>query len=147
MDRSLGSVHGLTPVSIIGAATSLLVTPLLIYVLFKARNEGRFATRIFVAAMLFESLFLVAYMTFLSFQPGRNDTITDPLDVTLGAMHGVLALIVFIGFWTLLPISLQHYRRGRNLYRESTWLTWSATALRIATLATGEALFVLHLIN
>ena len=140
-------MHGLTPISITGAVTSLLVSPLLLWVIWRARRHQRFLVWPYVGALAFESLFLVGYMTFLSFEPGRSETITDPWDVGLGAAHGVLALVVFVGYWALLPVAARQYQRGRNLFAERAWLTWSATTTRALALLTGEAIFVLHIVQ
>ena len=140
-------MHGFTPISIAGALTSLVVTPALLWVVWRARRLGRFQATPFVGLLLFESLFLVAYMTFLSFQPSRENAAVGALDAVLGAVHGVAALVVFVGFWALLPVALQHYHRGRNLFADHGLVTWSATILRGVALLTGEAIFILHWIE
>lgn len=140
-------MHGLTPISIAGAATSLVVSPALIALVWRARTTGRFSKAPFVGFMLFESLFLVAYMTFLSFQPARTAAEPGPADATLGALHGVVALVVFIGFWALLPVGASAYRRGRNLFAERPGLTWTAIAVRVLAVVSGEAIFLLHLVT
>jgi hypothetical protein len=137
-------VHGFTPISIAGALTSLIVTPLILFAVFQARKTGEFRRWIYLGPLLFETGFLVAYMTALSFQTARTESTPSAADAWLGAIHGISALLVFIGFWALFPLAISQYRRGRNLFAERPVLTWAASALRVLTLLTGESIFVLH---
>lgn len=137
-------MHGFTPISITGALTSLIATPLILYAVFHARKTGEFRRWLYLGPLLFETGFLVAYMTALSFQTDRTSQTPSPADAWLGAIHGMSALVVFIGFWALFPITLASYRRGRNLFADRPVLTWVASGIRILTLVSGEAIFILH---
>lgn len=140
-------MHGFTPISIAGATTSLVASPLLIFLVWRARAAGDFRTRPFVGLLVFEGLFLVAYMTYLSFAPDRLAQEPGPWDAVLGAVHGITALVVFIGFWALVPLGIRAYGRGRNFFAERPALTWSAILLRVLAVVSGEAIFVLHLVT
>lgn len=137
-------MHGFTPISITGALTSLIATPLILYAVFHARKTGEFRRWFYLGPLLFETGFLVAYMTALSFKSERTSTTPSAADAWLGAIHGISALLVFIGFWALLPLALSSYRRGRNLFADKPGLTWTASSIRILTLLSGEAIFILH---
>lgn len=137
-------MHGLTPVSILGAITSLLVTPGLLFLQVRARRDGRFHQAPFLGFLLFESMFLVGYMAVLSFSPSREAATPEPLDAALGAVHGILALAVFLGYWVLFLVARNAYARNRNLFGERPWVHWTSGLLRVATLLSGEAIFILH---
>jgi hypothetical protein len=137
-------VHGFTPISIAGALTSLLVSPLLIFLMLRARRRGRFETLPFVGLLLFETGFLVAYMTFLSFAPARQGVEVDAADAWLGAIHGIAALVVFMGFWCLVPWARRAYARGVNLFARRPGLTGAAIGARVVALVSGELIFLLH---
>lgn len=135
--------HEMPWLSAVSAGTELLVTAAVFYVLYKAVVWEVLKTRLLAAALAYEVLFNISYMTF------RLLTHPEPSHhpawmVGLLALHGVLSLAMFLALVAFALVAWRRHAQGRNFFKERAALTAVFVALWSVSLLSGEAVFVLE---
>jgi hypothetical protein len=142
-----GRVVDAIPVySALTAFTELIVTVAIFYVAHRALVEDELEMRVLGAAVAYEILFNVTYMTARLFSHGHTGSHPDWM-VTLLAGHGALSFVMLLGLIAFGLLAWRGARGDRNLLREQAGSIYAFLGLWTISILSGEAVFVLEYVG
>ncbi len=128
--------------SIFSASSELLVTAAVFYVLWRAYFHGDLRWGLLWVTLGFEAAVNITYMAYRIAVPSHAAADAPAWMTAVQGAHGILSLVMFIGLILLAGMARAVHRDGRNFFRESPALTLSFVVLWIASVASGEFIFV-----
>ena len=132
------------PLSIFSAASELLVTAGVFYVVWANWNRRRFSGLIFLALALFEALVNVLYMASRAASASTGvETISTGMKVFFAA-HGMLSLLAYIGFVILGVFAFQEQKVDHWFFRERPALTAVFLLIWVVSVGSGEVIFAMR---
>jgi hypothetical protein len=132
------------PLSIFSAASEVLVTAGVLYVVWANWNRRRFSGLIFLALALFEALVNVMYMASRAASASTGaETISTGMKVFFAA-HGMLSLLAYIGFVILGVFAFQEQKVGHWFFRERPVLTTFFLLIWVVSVGSGEVIFAMR---
>lgn len=130
--------------SVFSAVSELFVTAGVLYVIVRNWKRQRFSFPIFLGVVLFEAFVNVLYMSQRAAQASSGaEKMSEGMRLFF-ALHGVVSLLAFIVFVILGVFAYQDQKQGRFFFRERPVLTWTFVAVWIASVGSGEAIFLLR---
>ncbi|MEA3190081.1 MAG: hypothetical protein QOD77_663 [Thermoplasmata archaeon] len=132
---------GPPPYSTASAASELLVTAAVLYVVARAYRRGDFRRALIAIVLAFEVFANVLYMAYRMAVP------TPPLAQAAGwlggvaALHGILSLAMLLFLGILVALAWRDGERGTNTFRELKGTTWTFVGLWLVSVASGEFLY------
>jgi hypothetical protein len=135
------------PFSVFSAASELLVTAGVLFVVRRNWTRRPFPFVVFLSVALFEGLVNVMYMAGRASQAsaGHAAASTLPAGMKIAfAAHGLLSLLAYLVFVVLGTLAHQAQEQGRWFFRERPALTWSFLAVWTISIVSGEAIFALR---
>lgn len=122
------------------AVSELLITAILLAFLWRAWRHDALHLRWAWGAVAVEAAVFMSYMV---------KDVLDPRHVhtaawlkALGAVHGLLALAVFLAIVGYLVVAHRRHRMGYNLVRQAPAWALALAIARVVALGTGEAIYV-----
>jgi uncharacterized membrane protein YozB (DUF420 family) len=128
------------------ASTELAVTAAVFYVFHRAIEHGEFAGRVLGAAIAYEVLFNISYMTSRLFTHDHGTHHADWMVATL-AGHGALSLAMFVGLLVFSFLAWRGHRQGRNVFAEHQRWTAAFAGLWMVSLLSGEIVFLFEYVG
>jgi hypothetical protein len=138
-------VHELASIpaySIFSATSELLVTAAVFYVLWRAYARNDFRRGLLVVVLLFEALVNITYMAYRMAVPSASFAAAPGWLVATAALHGILSLGMFLFLVFLAAMAWRDASRGENFFRDHPGTTWTFVGLWMASILSGEFLFV-----
>lgn len=132
------------PFSIFSAASELLVTAGVLYVVWRNWTHRRFPGALFLAVALFEALVNVLYMANRAAQVSSGGEPLAPALKLFYAGHGLLSLLAYIVFVILGVFAYQDQKRERWFFAERPALTWAFVVVWAVSIVSGEAIFAIR---
>lgn len=140
------------PFSIFSAASELLVTAGVLFVVRRNWTRRPFPFAVFLSVALFEGLVNVMYMANRASQASAAHAAAAaqaaaPLSAGMKiafAAHGLLSLLAYLVFVVLGTLANQEQERGRWFFRERPALTWAFLAVWTISIVSGEVIFALR---
>ena len=129
--------------SIFSAASELLVTAAVFYVVWRAWHRDDFRRGLLVCVLAFEAAVNISYMAVRMLAPSSTLHDTPNWLVTTAALHGILSLVMFLFLIFITIMAWRDNERGENFFRESPGTTWAFTGLWMISIVSGEFLFVM----
>jgi len=130
--------------SIFSAISELFVTAGVLYVVLRNWVREKFPFPVFLAVVLFEGLVNVLYMAQRASQASTGAVALSPTMRMFYALHGVGSLFAYIVFTVLGVFAHQDQKKGVYFFRERPLLTWLFLLVWVASVGSGEAIFVLR---
>ena len=131
------------PFSVFSAASELLVTAGVLYVIRRNWTRQSFPFTLFLTVAIFEATVNVLYMSGRASQAataGGAEAIAPGLRLAFAA-HGILSLLAYLVFVMLGVLAYQEQKQGRYFFRERPAITWSFLVVWTISIVSGEALF------
>jgi len=128
--------------STFSAASELVVTALVLFVIITSLRGGPFHTRVLFGTLAFEISVNVAYMihrTVVITTHGSNP-LAHWIGI-LGALHGVLSLVMLLGLIGLSVVAYRASKQGRSFFREHRGLTYAFIVLWLISIGSGEVIY------
>ena len=130
--------------SVFSAMSELFVTAGVFFVIRRNWTRRTFPVAFFLGVALFEAFVNVMYMASrASAAAAGHDPVSRGMKIFF-AVHGLLSLLVYVGFVILGILAYQEQRRGRFFFRERPALTWTFLVLWTISIVSGEAIFVVR---
>ena len=118
--------------------TEIIITSLIFYVFYQGYVHNIFRKRVVVFALAYEVLFNISYMARRS--PGVVSA-TSTIKI-LGAVHGILSLIMFITLIVFLVSAWKGYAKG-NYFKKHRWMTFFFLLFWSFAIISGISLYLL----
>jgi hypothetical protein len=135
------------PFSVFSAASELLVTAGVLFVVRRNWTRRPFPFAVFLSVALFEGLVNVMYManraSAASAGHSAGPALPEGMKIAFAA-HGLLSLFAYLVFVALGTLANQEQEQGRWFFRERPALTWSFLAVWTISIVSGEAIFALR---
>jgi hypothetical protein len=128
--------------SIFSAASELLVTAAVFYVLWRAYARGDFRRGLLAVVLCFEALVNISYMAYRLAVPARAAVALPDWLTATAALHGLLSLAMFLALLFFAALAWRDDARGENFFRDHKGTTWAFAGLWALSVASGEFLFV-----
>lgn len=129
--------------STFSALSELVVTALVLYVIFTSLRGGPLRWRLLAVTLTFELLVNVAYMVQRTVVVAVHHP--NPLGEwlgVLGAFHGLLSLVMFLGLIAISILAYRAERRGESFFRRRRGLTWTFVVLWLVSVLSGEVIYL-----
>ncbi len=128
--------------SIFSAASELLVTAGVLYVIRRNWTRRPFPFALFLTVAIFEATVNVLYMSGRASQAATSEgqALAPTLRLAFAA-HGILSLLAYLVFVMLGVFAYQDQKQGRYFFPERPAFTWSFLAVWAVSIVSGEALF------
>ncbi|MFO1532092.1 MAG: hypothetical protein ABR562_00090 [Thermoplasmatota archaeon] len=128
------------------AVSELFVTAAVFYVLWRAWRHDDFRGALLGVTLGFEALVNMAYMSLRIASPAPELHASGAMTWLL-AGHGTLSLLMFAGLVGFAVEARRLHRQGRNLLRERPRTAAGFAALWTVSVLSGEAIFLLQLMQ
>lgn len=128
--------------STFSAISELIVTALVLSVIFDNLKGNPLRWKLLFGTLAFELAVNVMYMVQRTIVVAENHP--DPLGnwvSVLGALHGILSLVMFIGLIWLAVLAYRASRQGIAYFQQRAGLTWVFVVLWIISVASGEVIY------
>ncbi len=131
--------------SVFSAASELLVTAGVLYIVRRNWTRRRFALWIFLTVALFEAFVNVMYMATRAAQASAGGGPPMAAGMKLAyASHGLLSLLAYLVFVMLGVFAWQEQRSERYFFRDRPGLTFGFLVVWLVSVLSGEGIFVAH---
>jgi hypothetical protein len=127
--------------SMFSAASELLVTAAVFYVLWRAYARADFRKGLLAVVLSFEALVNISYMAYRMVVPSDPAGLPGWLQAT-AALHGILSLAMFLTLLFFAAMAWRDDARGENFFRDHKGTTWAFAGLWTVSIVSGEFLFV-----
>ena len=127
--------------SIFSAASELLVTVAVLYVVRRAYAHSDFRRGLLVVVLAFEAFVNISYMAYRMAVPSDGLAGAPHWLTATAALHGLLSLGMFLFLLFLAAMAWRDDQRGENFFREHAGTTWAFVGLWMLSVASGEFLF------
>lgn len=137
-------MFGIPILTLFNAGAELIVAAVVLYAIISHLRGGRFPAQLLGAALLFELCIVIAYRFM---QVAGVDT---GLELTVAAQklltaQGFASLLTFLGLAILFVLAAADVNAGRrSWFQRNVAPAWTFVGLWLATVLSGEALFVYH---
>lgn len=128
--------------SAFSAASELLVTAAVFYVLWRAVARDDFRRGLLVVVLAFEAVVNISYMAYRMAVPSHAFAEAPGWLTATAALHGILSLAMFLFLVFLAALAWRDAERGENFFRDHRGTTWAFAGLWTLSVASGEFLFV-----
>lgn len=115
------------------------VTVAIFYTFYQGFRHNKFPKNIAFGAVLYETLFNISYMFYKL--PDHFSRFNKTWYTVLGATHGILSLLMFIGLIVFISLAYKNYAKGTNYFREHKYITFTFLSFWLVALFTGFALY------
>ena len=126
--------------STITLAAELFIFSAILYIFYKGYEGRVFPFSLAYFAIVYEVVFNIGYMIYRSVGLKSADNLSTNLKI-LGAVHGILSLVVFVALVILMLLAIKNYKRGINYFREHSKLSFLVIGFWIISLASGFLLY------
>jgi hypothetical protein len=135
-----------TAFSHFSAASELLVTAAVFYVLWRAWRHDDVRTGLLGVVLTFELFVNIAYMAIRT-ATASHEIARTPFMSTLLAIHGSLSLLMFVALVGFAFEAARLRREGRNAVRERPKATLAFVAFWTVSILSGEAIYLTNLVG
>ena len=118
------------------------VTTAVFYTFYQGYRHNRFPEKVAFGAILYETLFNISYMFYKA--PAHFVSIDGKYAwyAALGAVHGILSLLMFAGLIVFLTLAYKNYKRGSNYFKSpQVHFHRISSSFWLVALFTGFALY------
>nr|BAL53769.1 hypothetical protein HGMM_F08F07C28 [uncultured Acetothermia bacterium]BAL59467.1 hypothetical protein HGMM_OP4C103 [Candidatus Acetothermum autotrophicum] len=131
--------------SIFSAASELVVTALVLYVIISNMRGQVLRWKLLLAVLLFEVLVNVGYMIYrASHMAGETSEALSPLLRGLAGFHGALSLIMLLVLIQLSFLAYWQMQRGRQYFQEHRVISVLFIVVWLVSVLSGELFFALR---
>lgn len=115
------------------------VTAAVFYTFYQGYKHNRFPEKVAFGAVAYETFFNISYMFYKL--PQHLSRFNKAWYAALGATHGILSIIMFVGLIVFLLLAQRNYKKGTNYFREHRNISIVFLVFWLIALFTGFALY------
>lgn len=115
------------------------VTAAVFYTFYQGYKNNRFPARVAFGAVLYETAFNISYMFYKL--PSHFSRFNKAWYTALGATHGILSIVMFVGLIVFFLMAYKNYTRGTNYFRKHKYVSIIFLSFWLIALFTGFALY------
>jgi hypothetical protein len=110
------------------------------YVFYKGYEGRVFPFGLAYFTIIYEVIFNIGYMIYRSFGLKSAPSLSHQLKI-LGAVHGILSLLVFSAVIIFMILAIRNYKKGMNYFQVHSRFTATLLFFWIISLASGMLLY------
>jgi membrane-bound metal-dependent hydrolase YbcI (DUF457 family) len=125
--------------STVTLVAELFVSAIVYYTFYRGYKDDKFPEKLAIGAIVYEALFDIGYMVHRV--PAQENKLNKPLVIALGATHGILSLLMFLGLILFFVFAIKNYRKGVNYFKVHKKLTFVFLFFWTLSIISGVSLY------
>ena len=125
--------------STITLIVEIVIAVIIFFIIYRAYVQNVFMRRLAFFAIAYETIFNIGYMVFRSMHPSSGILTTSMKMV--GAMHGILSLVIFIAVIVIFLKANKANKMGENYFKKHFVVTFLFILGWIISLLSGSWLY------
>jgi hypothetical protein len=122
-------------------AAEPFVTAAVFYTFYQGYKHHNFPVKIAFGTVTYETVFNISYMFYKAPAHFHSASSTYAWYEVLGAVHGILSLLMFVGLIVFLTLAYRRYKVGVNFFKDHRYLSAIFLSFWLVALFTGFALY------
>ena len=116
-----------------------LVTTAVFYTFYQGYKNNKFPAKVAFGAIIYETVFNISYMFYKL--PEHFSRFNKAWYTALGAFHGILSILMFIGLIVFLLLANKNYKKDINYFKKHKYISVVFLVFWLIALFSGFALY------